>query len=673
MGTKTEFGEVRAVSVGELFNTGADQYSIPLYQRNYTWGEEQIHRLLHDILDEAEHPDRNDYFLGNLVVAPPESSTHADPFDVIDGQQRLTTLYILLRVLRTYTEFADLIDDLQPLTYDAREKATRALRGVTDAQTDGDTKESSEDSGILKAGEIIRQLLGEPVFARRFLTRPVIAYLLHNVLLVRMPIDRTTDLNRYFEIMNTRGAQLSPVDIVKARLLRNLVDPLDRALLNLVWTSCSDMYNYVAMTVTAGDTQLRSVVFGSEWDAVPSADFDTLRALLIGTDAEHGESLTQSPIPTKSTAMTLDEAVQKYALAGPVVESHDAEQNERFTSQITFPTFLLHVLEVRRTEDKRQQDDRELDDKQLVRRFDNAVEKLPANSRANWVRNFTTDLLRIRFLFDRYILKRDAIAPSDDESSSNTEPGGWSLARLARGESRRGGHGKIQYSPRYPATFSSDVSDTGARSLQRKILLLQSALRITYTSPRTMHWMTDLLRYVTACADHGDEVTARGFLRRLNTFALDRLNTAINPNPTKEEVGPDGFPLGFGIHRIVFTYLDYLLVEHLQEWDFTFSYRTSIEHFSPVTEDTDHTAPEYRVRDCELLNYFGNLALVTVSANSKFSNLPPGVKANNPARRQSLKLELMARRAKAGRWNQEDITAHHREMIGLLRAAVSEQ
>lgn len=676
MEKEVDLGKVRAVSVRELFSAGAYQYSIPLYQRNFTWGEEQIHRLLFDILDEAEHSehsDRNDYFLGNLVVAPPDTSSINDrTFDVIDGQQRLTTLYILLRVLRADSEVADLIGDLQPLTYDAREMATRALRGVTEASTDGHAEVSSEDAGILNAGEIIRQLLGDPSFAQRFLIRPVIDYLLDNVLLVRMPIDRTTDLNRYFEIMNTRGAQLSPVDIVKARLLRHLTDPLDRALLNRVWIACSDMENYVAMSVTAGDTHLRSRVFGLGWDTVPSADFDTLRSQLIDPVAEPDEPSSLSPMPETSTAMTLEDAVHAYALTGTVAESPDTEQNERFSSQITFPTFLLHVLEVRRTENEDQRDDRQLDDKRLVRRFYQAVVDLPAESRSDWVRRFTTDLLRIRFLFDRYVLKRDAVASGDHESTTDAEPGGWSLSRLTRGESKRGGHGKIQYSPRYSAAFPKDESRTGVHKLQQKILLLQSALRITYTSPRTMHWMTDLLRYVTDCADNGDEVTAEGLLYRLDTFALHRLDTAINADPTKVEVGSDGFPLGFGIHRIVFTYLDYLLVEHLNEWDFTFSYRTSIEHFSPVTEDTDHTSPKDRVRDRELLDHFGNLALVTVSANSKFSNYSPLKKADNKdARRQSLKLELMARRAEEGSWSDEDIKAHHREMIGHLRSAVS--
>ncbi|MDO5500304.1 MAG: DUF262 domain-containing protein, partial [Propionibacteriaceae bacterium] len=252
MPSSSTHDEVLALPVGELFATQSVRYSIPLYQRNYTWGEEQIHRLIFDVLDEAERGDLNDYFLGTLVVAPPRKLYQ--PFDVIDGQQRLTTLYILLTRLQRFPDLRAMVGELQPLVYEARDKATLALRGIVDGTESKTEGLDREDSGILRAVDIIDQLLNDPATSARFLAPEVIEYLLRRVLLIRMPIDRSTDLNRYFEIMNTRGAQLSPVDIVKARLLRDLPDPFDRALLNHIWTACSDMEHYVTMTATAGDT-----------------------------------------------------------------------------------------------------------------------------------------------------------------------------------------------------------------------------------------------------------------------------------------------------------------------------------------------------------------------------------------------------------------------------------
>lgn len=81
------------LTVGKLFT---DNYLIPIYQRNYAWRAEQIEQLISDIQDSVVG-GRDNYFLGNLVVI---KRGREDEFEVIDGQQRLTTLYLLL----TFTE-----------------------------------------------------------------------------------------------------------------------------------------------------------------------------------------------------------------------------------------------------------------------------------------------------------------------------------------------------------------------------------------------------------------------------------------------------------------------------------------------------------------------------------------------------------------------------------------
>ena len=657
---------VHAISVGKLFSS-SDRYSIPLYQRNYTWGEEQIHRLVHDVIDEAKRGQTKDYFLGNLVVAPPEHKD--DPFDVIDGQQRLTTLYVLLTKLRKYPETQGRLSRLQPLTYEAREKATRALRGVAVSTHEDDEREqSAEDNGILQASNIIDQLLDDPETMRSFGAYNVIDYLLNRVKIIRMPIDRGTDLNKYFEIMNTRGVQLSAVDIVKARLMRRLSDAHDRSLLGQVWSACSDMDHYVSMSLVAGDTVKRRAVFGSDWEQLPPNDFGELRRRLLDTDFD----VSNPSVDSQPLSMTLNDAIAAYSRVNEAVGTDEAEGDNRFTSQITFPTLLLHALAIRRPESAANREDRQLDDKLLVNRFTERLAELTESEQASWVQDFTTDLLRIRCLFDRFILKRDATLGAGNESTTDEEPGNWSLYRLSRGESA--GRGRKHDSPRYLPSFSSEENGSDVTDVQRKIILLQSALRITYTSPRTMHWITEALSFVVRHADLNQEVTAQGFLNMLENFALDRLGAAMAPDPEKVDVDPDGYPLGFGIPRIMFTYLDYLLADELKDSSFTFSYRTSIEHFSPSKEDVEHASTSTHIQDRDLLNWFGNLALVTVSANSKFSNYSPREKANNrPARDQSLKLELMARRAETSSWNDEDIKAHHEKMVGLLQKALAQR
>lgn len=79
---------LKRIPVSNLFlNTN---YLVPIYQRNYAWSETQIVQLIEDIESSIDTASKN-YFLGNLIV----NQTDNNVYEVIDGQQRLTTLYLL--------------------------------------------------------------------------------------------------------------------------------------------------------------------------------------------------------------------------------------------------------------------------------------------------------------------------------------------------------------------------------------------------------------------------------------------------------------------------------------------------------------------------------------------------------------------------------------------------
>ena len=147
-------------TVGELFDDSDVVYTIPVYQRNFAWRAEQIEQLIDDIQDAII--DRADgYFLGNLIVTE-RGSASAD-FEVIDGQQRLTTLYLLLAVLAQdgsspYGAHRDRI------RYESRPRATEAMRRVaTDGLHHMATPGSlhDEDTGIHQAFNVIRQFINQ--------------------------------------------------------------------------------------------------------------------------------------------------------------------------------------------------------------------------------------------------------------------------------------------------------------------------------------------------------------------------------------------------------------------------------------------------------------------------------------------------------------------------------
>ncbi|MEX5255077.1 DUF262 domain-containing protein [Kocuria arenosa] len=627
-------------TVGNLFGEGETHYEIPIYQRNYAWGVEQIEQLIDDVWVAAQE-DADDYFLGNLIVArkPAEPKTNVVTFEVVDGQQRLTTLFMLLTYLKA--------DPRARLTYQSRRNATHALTRLT---TSGD----DEGAGIHAGFKVIRSRMEKfKTSEERDVFR---TFLVDNVKLVRAILPVQTDLNRYFEIMNTRGQQLEQVDIVKARLMSYLRSETgkaddDRACLAWVWDACAEMDAYIQMALTPGDTKVRDKIFGPTWDRLKIARFHDLLPKRPQTPSRHGAS--------RSTGVSMREALRLYATT-PEKPAEDESENRRFESPITFPSLLLHALKVLQGTDDEDDVDGHLDDSKLIKLFESEFKPLPEAQRSDRAKRFVEVLLRCKFVLDNYILKREFTA-------TNANDGAWSLKRLTRGESvpQRGGPTKVN--ARFPNAFSpgtGEWEETAVDDATREVLLLQSMLRVTYTSPRTMHWITRILREpILGLTQHE---AARSILRVLRTHARQKVHQAFFM---------DAEPTGFNIERIAFTYLDYLLAagdaapEHSADPSFVFVYRNSVEHFFPQHANRDDDGWDLVTPDDGELNMFGNLALVSVSTNSKFSNNLPPYKANKTEIvKQSTKLQIMAGSVNNGTpWDKIAIRQHDQAMVELLR------
>lgn len=630
------------LTIGGLF-AGDTTYTVPIYQRNYAWGAAQIEQLISDIQDALERRESS-YFLGNLVVTPRDESGHN--FEVIDGQQRLTTLYLLLTLLQG--------DGSNPwahhqgrLQYASRARAAEALRRAREPWSAplGQARDAAtdEDGAIREGLHIIRQYLQGHARLRHPAERHAFAdFLRTRVTLVRASLPPKTDLNRYFEIMNTRGEQLQPVDIVKARLMSQLPES-ERATFAWIWDACADMDVYVQMALTRGSTDLREKIFGPDWSWLELSDF---AALALAFVSAHSSAQPEAATGMATQALSLDDALQKYARGGESA-SRAEEGSERFRSTIEFPVFLLHVLKV--VKGGEDEDEGQLDDKRLIQSFTKAM---PSGQEAQWVRHFAFTLLRCRNLFDNFILKRQfAVSAEDDE-------GDWSLQRLKRNMS------KGKSTPGYAPVFrhGDTAQDSEPDSDTRDVLLLQSMLRITYTSPRTMHWMTKTLQWLVRLPEPQAIVSA-DLANFLKDFARAKVASAFVHTEPK--------PQGFGIARIVFTYLDYLLLDEQAKRNFKFQFRNSIEHFYPQKPVGAQSAVSQGNLHC-----LGNLALVSVSANSKFSNYPPEVKADyskGSIEAQSPKLQRMAEITRREGWGDEQVQKHHDDMLVLLVADIQKR
>ena len=135
-------------------------------------------------------------------------------------------------------------------------------------------KDDDRDEGIIRAYNIFYQKIKTMEDKDGFVERLTI------VKLFRIQVPDNTDLNRYYEIMNTRGVQLEQHDVVKALLMKGIKDYNDREKFSVVWKACSDMTGYVQMHFSP---EYRKQIFGNNWSKDPDLSNVNFSAIKKGS------------------------------------------------------------------------------------------------------------------------------------------------------------------------------------------------------------------------------------------------------------------------------------------------------------------------------------------------------------------------------------------------------
>lgn len=230
-------------TIKDLFQDKRADFLIPDYQRPYAWGETECQTLWDDIFtfaipDEARTKfDRNsEYFLGPIVTYKNENSQ----LEVIDGQQRLTTLMLLLRAF--YAKFGHMKDEASVETSKDIAKCIwrtdefgkpdmSALKIDSEVATDKDKDEFLEilKDGVIKAGQKSRYATNYRFFQNcidDFLAKypTYFAYLptriMNNCILLPIEAESQDTALRIFSTLNDRGMPLSDSDIFKAQFYK---------------------------------------------------------------------------------------------------------------------------------------------------------------------------------------------------------------------------------------------------------------------------------------------------------------------------------------------------------------------------------------------------------------------------------------------------------------------
>lgn len=231
-------------------------YIVPDYQREYVWTDKEVLLLLDDI-DEQVGATSSEYFIGTVLVAPIEEQHNQ--YDVIDGQQRLTTFFLMLCALRNLLSGEDhhgLISDilttrrttpegniekrlkLEPRYENAGELV--ALIAEADAGPD-DTRTAVKAADIPNFGSLDKLLNAYALLHRTLSEKYPTAldlkkfwgYLASNVVFIQISADVSNAL-KIFETINERGVGLNPMDLLK-NLLFTQVSPSEFSSLKNEW------------------------------------------------------------------------------------------------------------------------------------------------------------------------------------------------------------------------------------------------------------------------------------------------------------------------------------------------------------------------------------------------------------------------------------------------------
>lgn len=277
-GSTNEIG----VATRPVKNCFQNQYSLPTFQRDYKWEGKHFTELLNDIQQafrdqyeptqgRKEVATYRTYFVGSIITSGEVDGKRP----LIDGQQRLTSLFVLMAFLKRYchenkiSDVQDLLTLLQRSSYgtvdfsidfspgrrkifeeylDLNRKATDALQRI-DALADLD----EGDRKIIGALRIVENELDDDVKAA---VPFFIDYLVEKVVMIEIAVPNENDAHRVFVTMNDRGLRLGPIDLLKGHILSRIQNPDDNK-------SCHELWIKTVKLLKEDDSEEDSLFFRS--------------------------------------------------------------------------------------------------------------------------------------------------------------------------------------------------------------------------------------------------------------------------------------------------------------------------------------------------------------------------------------------------------------------------
>ncbi len=233
-------------------------FVIPEYQRSYVWQTDNIIELVEDLYYAFENKDDSDYFLGSLVLKKIEGSSFPE-YEVLDGQQRLTTFFIMMAVMRDLISDDNSKNTIHKKIYQeenslenipARMRITYRIRDrVEDFINDfiiskGGTNRVDELKSLLESDNVSLSSMSNAILTLRDILMQknesvdllnYIKFIFNNALFIYVSTDNTEDAFRLVTILNDRGIPLTNSDILKSQNIGGLTSEKETQKYAKIW------------------------------------------------------------------------------------------------------------------------------------------------------------------------------------------------------------------------------------------------------------------------------------------------------------------------------------------------------------------------------------------------------------------------------------------------------
>ncbi|WP_072054500.1 DUF262 domain-containing protein [Aliivibrio fischeri] len=642
-------------------------FEIPSYQRSYVWGGEGVLKLLQDI-EQAFIAKEHQYYIGTVLSSQLSKKANKDAsvsFELIDGQQRMTTLMLIAIAFKKANVDCELSDvatlaHFPRVTFSIREMVQGLLCSWTDLEFTH--KPSDEDihkneytkylaEALNTATGFIKEIRKDSKKGEAYLVN-FAKYFYQQVRWVNNIIPVGTDLNKLFATMNTSGVQLEQSDILKSKLLGKLSQ--NRHEYDGLWQVCENLNNYF-------ERNIRRVFTASNWKEVQDAElasFDKTKFKLVDIN------LSQDDFDNGSGSirgLMLEQIVNDESLLekpeSKKATGSSAEDDEVFCrSIISFPLLLIHAFRIYNA----QTGNEDIESRVNGERLNQAFEKFVINASESEVIKFLDCLWKVRYQFDKWVVKWV------EKAEESTAVLRLSNVNFSKTQSRLN---RVPTEITELSQLQSVRYFTGERSAQ-------------YWLTSFLDWLvknnTDDKNLVLAKLEDIDNKLSLALFHAELSQKQASFNYLKKPEVSFGNLSEMSEYLnqinGTGFEHYWFQKLEYVLWKNEKNRaeekfrKYRISSKNSVEHVHPQHEEYDK-----RLED-SYLNAFGNLVLLSPGENSSYSNQIVGKKQEDFKAKpvyDSLKLKRVFELKQNDEWDKVKIKQHQKEMLNALAAHYS--